>query len=343
MKLTVFTDDANIADNRSAETLYTTPLKSMVFALPPDVAKSGGVIVRVSKPGTYPSPDDSEATVAAGPGSETTIMLRESIYHAKSTEPSPCLQKHEPVEFVNILKENGTITFPYSKWTCLSVEKSQQVISRCNCSYIGFPILASMRGKYPFCSDMNLVWNRKISMQQFRDRQMCAMRIIKDLEQETNSTCRSKDALCKRTKYTASAFSSNWPISVMTNLISDWYINPTINGMKRLSLVPRALMSVRETIESQKSNPLLQLQIVRENFLSINIQRETQTAAISTENLAYPLVNLFSDIGGIVGLYLGASLLSLVDFAEFLVQLYRKIYVVRVHSESVTNEAEKQF
>lgn len=330
-----------MAANGSAETLYTTPLKSMVFALPPDIAKSGGVIVRASKPGTYPSPDDSEATVAVGPGSETTIMLRESIYHAKSTEPSPCVQKHEPVEFVNILKENGTITFPYSKWTCLSEEKSQQLTSRCNCSYIGFPILASMRGKYPFCFDMNLLWNRKISMQQFREQQMCALRVIKDLEQETNSTCRSKYELCTRSKYAASAFSSDWPISTMTNLISEWYIDPTITGMKSRSLVPRALNVIKETFESQKSNPLLQLQIVRENFLSIDIQRETQTATISTEDLAYPLANLFSDIGGILGLYLGASLLSLVDFAEFLFQLYRKISIVKVHSDSVTNEAEK--
>ncbi|PAA64838.1 hypothetical protein BOX15_Mlig032984g1 [Macrostomum lignano] len=86
--------------------------------------------------------------------------------------------------------------------------------------------------------------------------------------------------------------------------------------------------------------------IIKQSFLQLRVYPKTLTVRQLFEERSYELVNLFSDLGGIMGLWIGVSMVTLCEFAEISLILcsYYALSVVRRVSNALssrrTNEDE---
>ncbi|CAF1025436.1 unnamed protein product [Rotaria sp. Silwood1] len=62
---------------------------------------------------------------------------------------------------------------------------------------------------------------------------------------------------------------------------------------------------------------------IRKNYLTINVVRETSVVENSTQSASMGVVDVFSNVGGQTGLWIGISLLSIMELVEMLYRLIR--------------------
>lgn len=68
-------------------------------------------------------------------------------------------------------------------------------------------------------------------------------------------------------------------------------------------------------------------------MVKVEIKPLAASSSRISESLAYPLFNFFSDFGGILGLYLGASLLTLCELGECVTDILRVVAKARCHKK----------
>jgi hypothetical protein len=70
-------------------------------------------------------------------------------------------------------------------------------------------------------------------------------------------------------------------------------------------------------------------QHVRQNYLTINVVRETSIVENDTQTASITPVDLLSNIGGQTGLWIGISLLSIMELIEIIYRLIQNEYWIR--------------
>ena len=108
-------------------------------------------------------------------------------------------------------------------------------------------------------------------------------------EMTYTSPCDCQNA-CSKTLYTTSASYSEFPANYAARDLVNSFFNISFDAA-----------------------------IFKENFLSVNIYFETLTVEEQITSNAYGVVALLSDIGGQLGLFLGASVISVLEFLTWLV------------------------
>ena len=108
-------------------------------------------------------------------------------------------------------------------------------------------------------------------------------------EMTHTSPCDCQNA-CSKTLYTTSASYSEFPANYAARDLVNSFFNISFDAA-----------------------------IFKENFLSVNIYFETLTVEEQITSNAYGVVALLSDIGGQLGLFLGASVISVLEFLTWLV------------------------
>lgn len=73
----------------------------------------------------------------------------------------------------------------------------------------------------------------------------------------------------------------------------------------------------------------------RENFIKIDIFYKELSYEEVTQQIGFGVMSLFSEIGGLLGLLLGASVLTVGELIDFLILLI--VRRVRVQSKSAEN------
>ncbi|CAF3139278.1 unnamed protein product [Rotaria sp. Silwood2] len=69
---------------------------------------------------------------------------------------------------------------------------------------------------------------------------------------------------------------------------------------------------------------------IRKNYLTINVVRETSIVENSTQSATMGVVDVFSNVGGQTGLWIGISLLSIMELIEMLYRLIRnEFHIIR--------------
>ena len=115
--------------------------------------------------------------------------------------------------------------------------------------------------------------------------------------------------------------SGHWPAPGTTGDFIDNFMTKA-NSSRNWRIVINATKDVRE-------------RVFRENILKLEIQATEERSNKVVETAAYPLINLLSDVGGILGLYMGMSLLSLLELIESL-----KLILHLVRSRRASNRSE---
>lgn len=313
------------------------PLESMSFSDSTNIMKTGGIYVYASERGTYPSIDDSASAIIAGTGSKTVIRVLQSSYKALSISNHPCLATHPAMTFVNFLNPDEPISYPYSKWTCLSKDHSNLVISRCNCSYHVFALPFELKGRYSACYDLNDLWDGRATAQEMIQRHRCVSEALLLVDDTKQSECRTKKALCSYTKYSVESFSTPWPITTFFEAIIKLFFDPRIAELEQAGLSPAGLKAFKRSFTTKSSNKALQVLVAREGLLSVIIEREKPTITFKEEIMAYPPSQLLSDCAGIFGVYLGVSVLSLCELLELLYNIIRSFVATKLEQKMWKN------
>ena len=67
------------------------------------------------------------------------------------------------------------------------------------------------------------------------------------------------------------------------------------------------------------------METIEDNIVKLNVYYESLTYVVMTESIYMSFVSLFSSIGGFMGMFLGMSVMTLVEIFEIIFKFFSKI------------------
>jgi hypothetical protein len=123
---------------------------------------------------------------------------------------------------------------------------------------------------------------------------------------------------CSETSYKYTVTESRWPAPKLYESFSSKEIlaRDDRQNLKAYKLLREVIMN------NQNSNAVeSNYDFINYNFARLNVYLRDLESLHTEQQVAYPLSNLFSDIGGSLGLWVGLSLLTLVELLQLLVRM----------------------
>ncbi|XP_060082503.1 amiloride-sensitive sodium channel subunit beta-2-like [Ylistrum balloti] len=254
----------------------------------PHLTYGYGARLVIHQHGNFPLP--AEEGITLSPGYETSLGVRMTKISRLGQPYGTCL----PTEFFGKQQDgNHSTNIRYSSQACLLDCKETEIAAVCGCLdgnihnelHTGY---LNGAGRSPYCAK---------SVDDFR----CSTAVTKDFL-TGNRGCKCPNT-CNETVYSRFFSGRLWP--------TDDYLD---------DLVELACSKYNTT---QKRCPIFGLTKakLRTNFLKINIYYEDLNFQYLKEEPEYELMNLLSDVGGSLGLFLGASALTIGEILELFVEL----------------------
>lgn len=106
---------------------------------------------------------------------------------------------------------------------------------------------------------------------------------------------------------------ATWP----TTQLIGWFVTSELAEIFKRNIMENGSVGAWRNILNASDDDRARL--VRENIMKVDISPKTTRSSRKIERKAYPAMNFFSDIGGILGLYLGMSLISFFELFEVLI------------------------
>uniref|UniRef100_A0A1I8GD92 Acid phosphatase n=1 Tax=Macrostomum lignano TaxID=282301 RepID=A0A1I8GD92_9PLAT len=263
--------------------------------------RQAGVKVFLTPPGEYPS--DFVSSFSLGPGKSHTVEIdmTQQVYKAGQFD---CLSDPPDVQFVNPYDETP-YKHSYSYSYCFYYEFHRQMQQLVNLSSDAGPLPWPLRGKkfaLNLTGDPNfLVFFSDPSLEP----------LTSQIDVKSKETCKAK-RLCSTLQYSATISSSDWPTqSSMMPFVSS-SIKPVWMKAKSKNLSVPALDLVVNGNESIVSS------YIRSNMLKVHFKPHRVLCDRMNFSIDYGLQDFISDVGGIMGIYLGMSLLTLCELFELI-------------------------
>ncbi|KAF7241144.1 hypothetical protein EG68_10996 [Paragonimus skrjabini miyazakii] len=291
-------------------------------------------------------PRVAEEGINLMPGTMTDIRF--SVYEWSMMEPphGRCSSKTpDSIHFNNV-------NYSYSEEACHSLKQQEQIAARCNCLAQWLPVPTHLMSKglrkcevlkFPATHDVLQDFTRAIELyfntnatQTFYEYASCAQRISMELDSQKTG-CRPA---CIRYTYRPSITAAQWP----TKTFLTWFVTKSLRRLQ-LTHVPnsgslnithrdslpenveelRKLLTPYEEIanltrqgrQEEAIQKLMSLQTFERNFLSIVISRPNFDLERIEEKAVVSLTSLFSQIGGLLSIWIGLTLICIVELVEF--------------------------
>lgn len=294
-----------------------------------------GMFVYLHQQGTVPTSSDQFVVVSRNVGANVQVqMVRESF---ENTKRKPCMTENRTLTIMNGEKPMEVL---YTRKLCLDLAKQNRVYQECHCLSEELSVDVSMRG-FPFCHAFP---NTTL----LSDTQSFAKLMADVRSNVTNSVAFNLrwQAICHKDALAAAEMMMNRKppkkcqikclrISYQTTMVQrTWPVNNELFLKKSQGSVPPGTIkqSMEDWIERLNSTEIRflvpQLQHVMNNLVStdnrkfcrLDVAASSNKAIEIIEKLVYPEVNLLSDIGGIFGLWLGFSLITICEVLEVFVK-----------------------
>ncbi|CAL1527011.1 unnamed protein product [Lymnaea stagnalis] len=306
-----------------------------VYNFENNILHSAGVRVVIHAPGSMPSPVDHGIDIP--PGYSSSVGLK-ALLHSRLPEPyGNCTEG----------TLQGMHTYRNTFFACLQLCKQNLIIRRCGCKSSALPDLPIEN--VTFCGVI-LNWE-KILRNETGDsfhrmtiptpNLECEEKVHRELNNDRayESECQCYQP-CSETSYLKSVSLSYWPLEFYqleaakiftqrneTNrqqyikVIYD--VLKTIHDGNREYLLKHASNSSfpDELRTQQKKTTKEQSDIMRQNLLRLNIYLEDLSVVEYRQLPAYGLADLFADIGGTLGLWMGISVLTIMELVELIIRL----------------------
>ena len=231
-------------------------------------------------------------------GVETDIVIKDRIYSFRLPKPySDCdfdlisFNTYSSMQYKKILNSNNT---QYKREYCLDLCLQEYIISKCNCTINGY--LSAHFFDVPCLNEESI---KCFYSQSFN--------ILKN-NNKTQSCYSECPIECNETDFITQ-------ISQI-NMISDLFLNMYLNNTKFKSTFPNGIVTSKT---------------LNDNLARVNIYYEKLSYTVITESPAMSFVSLCSSIGGTLSLFLGVSVLSIVEVIELLIE------VILIYSKNIVN------
>ncbi|KAL4225922.1 hypothetical protein ACF0H5_013910 [Mactra antiquata] len=300
-----------------------------VYNLKNHIAFSAGVRAQVHAPNTMPNPADHGFDVP--PGYSTSVGLK-AILHSRLPHP------HGNCTFNNL---KGDRDYRNTIFSCFQLCRQKILVKNCGCKTAALPMYHEtdpIRQDVPFCGAIknwrkhlvNTTHKTKVDL----DLLDCEEKVLKNLNNDRSyeETCGCFQP-CKETAYQKSLSFSYWPLELfqlsalqkffrnrsMTNQILDAYerLNQT-----QTFYGPLAEQNIHVEYNDSDINNLIRAStLIRQNLIRLNIYLEDLSVVEFMQMPAYEIADLFADIGGTLGLWMGISVLTIMELIELIVSL----------------------
>lgn len=225
---------------------------------------------------------------------------------------------------------NEISVYNYSQYVCVDTKKSEQMYRKCGCRSEMLLSSSDIPETVPFCHEIPPELKQKMNnsftnwktttlssvetllFDKLKQRLHCHENQLRLLESETYSKiCLPK---CIEDSYKFDVSSTRMDNQI--NGFVEVYV-ATIS-----ELIPFVAMDNR-SVDVMKMALFYGRRYGLRNCLSIlKFVPKYLTVEVIEESLSYPIENFLSDVGGILGLYLGFSVMSMLEIVELFVQLF---------------------
>ncbi|XP_060068783.1 amiloride-sensitive sodium channel subunit alpha-like [Ylistrum balloti] len=249
-----------------------------------------GIKLVVHQPMTVPYPSVEGITLSSR--QETTMSLKTIEVHRLGGNYGSCKN--------SFVQDNGQL---YSQTSCLNLCLQQNVIRKCKCLPSAIEG-STYRPEY-----------RQLSYCEFEDfkKMVCQFEMEKQqLEGSLNCDC---PTLCNEIVYTKTLSSRTWP--------HDEYLRQFLMA----KVCAKNLTSASSACEKYKENPNnFSASSVVDNFLAVNIFFEDVNYEVITESAKYDEFEVLASVGGTLGLFVGASVLSFVEIIQVMLEVGQYLF-----------------
>ena len=302
-----------------------------VYDVKNHIAYSAGVRAQVHAPNTMPSPADHGFDIP--PGYSSSVGLK-AILHSRL-----------PFPHGNCTDDNlhGDRTYRNTIFSCLQLCKQKILIKMCQCKTSALPMFNESIEELkniPFCGSIKN-WKTKAPLFMKKKQKVelppltCEQRLLDSLANDRSyeKSCKCFQP-CKETSYQKSLSLSYWPLEFYHyHALQEFYKD---NGFstKFMKEAYEKLLSIDErygpSLQEQKPKKANQSDLddivivskrIRQNLLRLNIYLEDLSIVEFTQMPAYDLADLFADIGGTLGLWMGISVLTIMELIELIIRL----------------------
>lgn len=257
-----------------------------------DLAESAGVRIVVHSQDKMPFPEDEGVSVS--PGQLTSLGLSMVKLERKGGRFGDCIDSKNLNEDKNVYEEHFNVK--YSTTACYKTCLQTWIIKRCQCADPQIPItgkaLDEAWSAWPSLNKTvcNTV-NETISN--------CKASVETDYSSGSLScTCPNQ---CSESTFKTTVSSNMWP--------SDKHKVDLYKNLKELN------NSAKKIIDDSDNTK------VTRNFLKVTVFYKEFNFESIIESEKYSFIQFISDIGGVLGLYLGCSLLTVLEFIELILDL----------------------
>lgn len=282
--------------------------------------KSNGLIFFFQEEGYYPGKEASEFVVSTG--MHTKMLVSMKSRHFLNSRDHPCRQEPLFVELQSRLNHNVNESYKLDKDLCSSYQWALAFYQKCGCVPLRNPMPAEIAHNTSRCLNVSY-W----SVDQIVSAFVCtrALRNDSSVKADIERKCLGVEP-CNKNVYDVRWSAAFWP----TPFLVEYFVNFTVRPAFEMRLKENRSIKPWENI--MKSRGQQQINLVRQNVLKVDIKPQKRRSTKVTERWAYPAINFFSGVGGILGLYLGMSVLSFFELLQTFMQmahLLQKLIVKR--------------
>lgn len=251
-----------------------------------------GVKVAITDPDLQPLPDVDG--ILASPGTTTMVALkRKETKRLKAPYKSDCMDSY-PDQLIPILAE---ATLKYSDILCQKACRDLYANKSCGC----FESLDTPEAAGVTCTPMFVANEWSCLSKLFRINESNS-----PYEKFQQENCNCKVA-CNTVSFDKMISQAPWPTKAHQSVLSRMSKNKKLKALMKSSS-----------------------EHVRKNLVHIHVFYETFNVDVVEETADYSLTSLFSDVGGITGLYLGMSIVTVFELLECLCTTVKTLLVLKI-------------
>lgn len=305
-----------------------------VYDLKNHISFSAGVRAQVHAPNTLPNPADHGFDVP--PGYSTSVGLK-AIIHSRLPHP------HGNCTYDNLM---GDREYRNTIFSCFQLCRQKILVKVCGCKTAALPMYHEtdpVKKDIPFCGSIK-DWMRLKGKFQEMDKVeiktiLCEEKVLRNLNNDRSyeNTCGCFQP-CTETAYQKSLSLSYWPLELyqlsalqkffkggkMSNQILDAFerLNDT---QERYGTLAKENIHLQYN-ESDINSIIRASTLIRQNLIRLNIYLEDLSIVEFMQMPAYEIADLFADIGGTLGLWMGISVLTIMELIELIVSLIMLLF-----------------
>ncbi|PAA81733.1 hypothetical protein BOX15_Mlig031004g1, partial [Macrostomum lignano] len=296
---------------RSPATGEEVPLQDWSISVGRERLQEAGFTMLIVPVGSYPS-FAHEAKFQLAPSNSYSVALSmEETEYSEELRGQQCQGDSEAVDFSDHLT-GRKLTFAYSPAACYYENLVRLVTQAYGCMVFSFPLTWSLRNTTR-CFNMSETGRDQFNVVQTTKTNWS------DLDRQVREACRSRQP-CRYQRYSAEFSFSRWP-SIGSSVVAHF---AEMGSSPYSTPATRRLIDMARSLRTRNHSAHTEAQFrayLSESLINVRIVARSTTSPQVVISPAYSVTAFLADTGGLLGLYVGCSLLTLCEFFELFYRL----------------------